>query len=98
MALINSTPDDLLPGRILALITGWRSGHAEIPITGAVVWRLDSRNLAVFRQFGLVPTKAAETLDPLAIEAEKHHKYADYSLFIERPQASEVLESAAKPR
>jgi ribosomal protein S18 acetylase RimI-like enzyme len=30
---INVTPDHLLPGRILALITGWRSGHAEIPIT-----------------------------------------------------------------
>jgi ribosomal protein S18 acetylase RimI-like enzyme len=30
---INVTPDHLLPGRILALITGWRSGDAEIPIT-----------------------------------------------------------------
>jgi ribosomal protein S18 acetylase RimI-like enzyme len=30
---INVTPDHLLPGRILALITGWRSGDAVIPIT-----------------------------------------------------------------
>jgi ribosomal protein S18 acetylase RimI-like enzyme len=30
---INATPDHLLPGRILALITGWRNGDAEIPIT-----------------------------------------------------------------
>jgi Acetyltransferase (GNAT) domain len=30
---VNVTPDHLLPGRILALITGWRSGDAEIPIT-----------------------------------------------------------------
>lgn len=33
---INVTPDHLLPGRILALVTGWRSGDAEIPITASM--------------------------------------------------------------
>ena len=30
---INATADHLFPGRILALVTGWRSGDAEVPVT-----------------------------------------------------------------
>ncbi len=34
---VNSTPDHQFPGLILALVTGWRSGEAEIPITTSIL-------------------------------------------------------------